>query len=168
MSAPPNPTPRPNVLPEHTLDHTIDERVGHCFGCGPDNPQGLHLNFTIDATHPESPVATAPVQLTEFHQGPPGHIHGGILATLLDEAMSKLNRPLGLLAVTRNLQVDYLHPSPLHQPLTLVGSHIRREGRKIFHQAELRNAEGKVLARAQGLFIVIDERHLPQTIQTRS
>jgi uncharacterized protein (TIGR00369 family) len=140
--------------PDHT--ETIDERAGHCFGCGPANPQGLHLTFTIEATDPHFPTATARVQLTELHQGPPGHIHGGIIATLLDEAMSKLNRPLNVLAVTRHMEVDYLRPSPLHQPLTLVSHHIKREGSKLFHQAELRNLDGKVLARAKGLFIVIN------------
>ena len=145
--------------PDRSTDRTIDERAGHCFGCGPANPQGLHLAFTLDTSDPSTPTATASVQLTSLHQGPPGYIHGGIIATLLDEAMSKLNRPLQLLAVTRHLEIDYLHPAPLDQPLTLISHHVRREGRKLFHQAELRNAEGKVLARGQGLFIVINESH---------
>ncbi len=134
---------------------TIDELTSHCFGCGHANPQGLHLTFTIHAEN-DTITATAPINLTRIHEGPRGFIHGGIIATLLDEAMSKLDRPLGLLAVTRNMNIDYLHPSPLHQPLTLIGRHIRREGRKLFHEAELQNAEGKVLAKAQGLFIALD------------
>jgi uncharacterized protein (TIGR00369 family) len=133
------------------------KRGTNCFGCGPTNPQGLHLRFSID---PVALTVTAPVQLTRLHEGPPGYIHGGIIATLLDEAMSKLNRPLEVLAVTRNMQVDYLKPSPLNQPLTLTGRHLSREGRKLHHQAELTNAEGEVLARATGLFIVIDPKHL--------
>ncbi len=138
-------------------DHspTLDEQGGHCFGCGPANPQGLHLDFAIDA---EAHTATAAVHLTRNHEGPPGHIHGGIIATLMDEAMSKLNKPLGVLAMTRNMEVDYLRPSPLHQPLTLTGRHIRREGRKLFHEAELTLPDGTVLARAKGLFIAILDR----------
>jgi uncharacterized protein (TIGR00369 family) len=136
---------------------TIDERASHCFGCGPANPEGLHLNFTTD---PIALTSTAPVQLARNHEGPPGYIHGGIVATLLDEAMSKLNRPLDVLAMTRHLEIDYLRPAPLHHPLVLVSRHLNREGRKLFHQAELQDAEGTVLARAKGLFIVIDERHL--------
>ena len=104
-------------------EKTIDELSGHCFGCGPHNPQGLHLHFTLD---PLSDAVTAPVTLTELHQGAPGYIHGGLIATLLDEAMSKLNRPLGLLAMTRHIDLDYLRPAPIHQPLTLSGHHLRR------------------------------------------
>lgn len=142
---------------------TLDERANHCFGCGPTNPQGLHLSFEIDTIHPEVPIATAHIQLAQFYEGPPGYIHGGIVATLLDEAMSKLNRPLNLLAMTRHMEVDYLRPAPLHQPLILISRHLRREGRKLFHQAELQHPNGTVLARGKGLFIVIDEKLLTRT-----
>jgi acyl-coenzyme A thioesterase PaaI-like protein len=126
---------------------------GHCFGCGPANPHGLHLQFTFDAaTH----TATAPVHLSRAFEGPPGHIHGGIIATLMDEAMSKLNRLFDVLAMTRHMEVDYLRPAPLHQDLRVVGHHTRREGRKLYHRAELLAADGVVLAQAKGLFIALD------------
>ena len=136
---------------------TLDELGSHCFGCGPANPEGLHLHFTVDAV---ALTATTTLNLTRKHEGPPGYIHGGIVATLMDEVMSKLNRPLKALAMTRNMQVDYLRPSPLGQPLTLSSSHVKREGRKLFHRAELRDANGHLLAEATGLFIVIDARYL--------
>jgi acyl-CoA thioesterase FadM len=69
--------------------------------------------------------------------------------------MSKLNRPLNVTALTRHMEIDYLRPAPLDQPLTLIGTHLSRQGRKLFHQAELKLADGTVLARARGLFIAI-------------
>ena len=146
-------------LPEglHVASQTLDELAGHCFGCGPANPQGLHLDFHVDA---ENLTATVTLTLTRLHEGPPGYIHGGIIATLMDEAMSKLNRPLHALAMTRNMEVDYRRPCPLHQPLTLTSHHVRRDGRKLFHRAELRDAAGTLLAEATGLFIAIDIEHL--------
>jgi acyl-coenzyme A thioesterase PaaI-like protein len=146
---------------------TIDERANHCFGCGPANPQGLHLVFTTDASDREHITATAHIQLDRMHEGPPGHIHGGIVAALLDEAMSKLNRPLNVLAMTRHMEVDYLRPAPLFQPLILTARHLSRAtkpdgspDRKLFHQAELQRPDGTVLARSKGLFIALDERVL--------
>ncbi len=139
------------------LAKSVGGPAGHCFGCGPENPQGLHLVFAIDAA---TLSATATVHLTAMHQGPPGHIHGGIVATLLDEAMSKVNRPLNVLAMTRHMEVDYLRPAPLYQHLQLTARHVRRDGRKLFHEAELTNPAGDVLARAKGLFIEIDARML--------
>jgi len=146
-----------------TSTPTIDERANHCFGCGPLNPQGLHLHFTISADPSETITATAIVELTRLHEGPPGYIHGGIIATLLDEAMSKLNRPLNLLAMTRHIEIDYLRPAPLCTPLTLTSHHVRREGRKLFHAAQLANANGKILAQAKGFFLVIDPALIAQT-----
>ena len=146
---------------------TIDERANHCFGCGPANPQGLHLVFTTDTSNPDAITATAHLQLDRMHEGPPGHIHGGIVAALLDEAMSKLNRPLNVLAMTRHMEVDYLRPAPLYQPLVLVARHLNRAtkpdgspDRKLFHQAELQRPDGTVLARSKGLFIALDEKIL--------
>jgi acyl-coenzyme A thioesterase PaaI-like protein len=155
-----NPPDTTRHTPASMDSPTIDERANHCFGCGPANPQGLHLTFITDTANPESITATANIQLDRMHEGPPGHIHGGIVAALLDEAMSKLNRPLNVLAMTRHMEVDYLRPSPLYQPLILVSRHLRREGRKLFHEAELSNAEGTVLARGKGLFIALDEKIL--------
>jgi acyl-coenzyme A thioesterase PaaI-like protein len=146
---------------------TIDERANHCFGCGPANPQGLHLIFTTDTSNPEAIITTAHFQLDRMHEGPPGHIHGGIIATLFDEAMSKLNRPLNVLAMTRHMEIDYLRPAPLYKPLVLIGRHLSRSaqpdgspGRKLFHEAELKHPDGTIIARAKGLFIVIDEKLL--------
>jgi uncharacterized protein (TIGR00369 family) len=138
------------------LAQTIDERANHCFGCGAENPEGLHLEFVVSAADSQEITATAHVRLTRRHEGPPGHIHGGIIATLLDEAMSKLNRPLNLLAMTRSLSVDYLKPSPLETPLLLVGKHVKRDGRKVLHVADLMLEDGTVLAHGEGFFLAID------------
>lgn len=151
MSEPTNDAARPDHAP------TIDEQAGHCFGCGPANPQGLQLVFTLDHL---AHTATAQVNLTRLHEGAPGYIHGGIIATLMDEAMSKLNRPFGVLAMTRHLEVDYLRPAPVGRDLTLTATHLRREGRKLFHHAELTLPDGTLLAKSDGLFIALD----PETI----
>ena len=135
---------------------TIDERANFCFGCGPDNPQSLHLSFQLDSADPQNITATATVNLTRLHQGPPGYLHGGIIAVLMDEAMSKLNRPLDVLAMTRHMEVDYLRPAPIDTPLRLVARHLRRDGRKLYHSAELIHPDGVVLARAKGFFLVIN------------
>lgn len=146
---------------------TIDEQANHCFGCGPQNPQGLKLAFEVDASNPAAITASATVTLTSMHEGPPGCIHGGIIATLLDEAMSKLNRPLKILAMTRNLSVDYLRPAPLGIPLQLVARHLRREGRKIFHAADLTRQDGTMLAHGEGFFLVIDPALLTRAMVER-
>jgi acyl-coenzyme A thioesterase PaaI-like protein len=146
-------------MPEHskTPGHTptIDERADFCFGCGSENPQGLHLHFEL--SKPDGIItATAAFQLTRLHQGPPGYIHGGIIATMLDEAMSKINRPLNVLAMTRHMEVEYLRPVPIDTPLKLASRHLRRDGRKLFHAAEILSVNGRKLAEAKGFFLIVD------------
>ncbi len=136
-----------------TMDPSVDELSGHCFGCGPKNPEGLHLAFQIDQ---EAHTATASVMLDQRYQGAPGYVHGGIIATLLDEAMSKLNKPLGVMAMTRQMDVSYLRPAPIGAGMRLESRFVRREGRKLFHEAQLLNLKGEVLSQCSGLWIVID------------
>lgn len=166
MPDPEAPTNEDSHAPaSHSVEETrtVDERANHCFGCGPLNPEGLHLKFVVDSADPGSITASAIVELTRVHEGPPGYLHGGIIATLMDEAMSKLNRPLNLLAMTRNLEVDYIRPAPLKTPLRLTSRHLKRDGRKLFHVAELSGLDGTVLARAKGFFLVIDAAMLTRT-----
>jgi len=133
----------------HPLAHGA---LHHCFGCGQQNRTGLRLRFYTDATG----RVVCPVKLAKRFQGPPGHAHGGILATLLDEAMSKANRARKVVAMTRKLEVEYLRPVPLGTALQLTARHVKTEGRKHYCEAELANADGEVLARGRALFIAID------------
>ena len=94
--------------------------LNHCFGCGLENPTGLRLKFFVDADK----NVVCHLRLARRFAGPPGHAHGGIIATLLDEAMSKSNRARGILAMTRHLEIQYLRPVPLGQPLTLTARHL--------------------------------------------
>ena len=127
-----------------------------CFGCGDANESGLQLRFFVNA---EQQVECR-VSLDARFQGPPGYAHGGIIATLLDEAMSKANRRRGVYAMTRQMSVEYLRPVPLATELMLE-SHAETEGgRKHRCTATLREMGGRVLATATGLFIEVRPERL--------
>jgi len=124
-----------------------------CFGCGPANPSGLHLNFVLSQ---DGASYICEFELAAVFAGPPGHAHGGIIATILDEAMGKANKLKSKVALTRRMEVEYLRPVPLGQPLVAQGRNIRVRGRSLYNRAELRNAKGDVLARSRGTFMAID------------
>jgi uncharacterized protein (TIGR00369 family) len=130
------------------LPHKAQNR---CVGCGAANPTGLRLEFL--AAEDGSVVSLATV--SEAFDGHPGYLHGGIIATLLDEAMSKAVRALGLTAMTRQMEIDYRRPVPSGAPLRLEGRIVRGEGRKHWTEAKILNAKGIVLAEAKGLFIEV-------------
>lgn len=124
----------------------------HCFGCGAANKTGLRLKFFTD----ETGRVLSKIKVPKRFEGPPGYMHGGAIATLMDEAMSKANRARGVTAMTRQMEVEYLRPVPLGVPLLLEGRLTSVDGRKHFCEAEVTNAEGRVLAKAKGLFLAID------------
>jgi uncharacterized protein (TIGR00369 family) len=124
----------------------------HCFGCGETNKSGLRLKFFVD----DDQQVVSTVRLARRFEGPPGHAHGGIIATLLDEAMSKANRQHGIVAMTRQMEIDYLRPVPLQTPLTLTARRTAQQGRQHHCEAEIANASGTILARGKALFIAID------------
>lgn len=124
-----------------------------CFGCGKDNPDGMHLEFEFDEAKHQ---AVCELVLSKRYQGPPGHAHGGIIATILDEAMGKVNKLRSVIALTKRMEVQYLKPVPLGKELTIVGFEKSLNGREHLNGAEIRNADGEVLARSEGLFIAID------------
>ena len=125
--------------------------LNHCFGCGLENRSGLRLRFFTD----QARNVVCHTRLAARFAGPPGHAHGGIIATLLDEAMSKSNRARGILAMTRRLDVDYLRPVPLGQPLTLTARHTGTTGRRNHIEAHLADSTGQILATAKAIFVTI-------------
>jgi uncharacterized protein (TIGR00369 family) len=125
-----------------------------CFGCGQANANGLRLEFLLAS---DGAVVSLPV-VPEAFEGHPGYVHGGIIATLLDEAMSKAVRALGRPSMTRKMEVEYLCPVPSGAPLRIEGRVVRNEGRKHWAEAVVVNAEETALARGQGLFIEIQPR----------
>ena len=125
----------------------------YCFGCGPANPFGLQLKFEVAPTG-DSYIADFELA-TEFG-GPPGHAHGGIVATILDEAMSKANKLKSRIALTRRIEVEYLRPVPLGKQLVVEGHIGSVRGRASYNHAEIRNTDGVVLARSRGKFLTVD------------
>ncbi|MGA8489814.1 MAG: PaaI family thioesterase [Terriglobales bacterium] len=129
----------------------------HCFACGHDNPDGMRLKFAYDE---ETDSFVCRFQLGKRYTGPPGHAHGGIIATILDEAMGKVNKLRHVIALTSEITVNYLKPVPLNQPLRVESREVRVHGRRHINKAEILNQKNEVLARGQGLFIAIDPQKM--------
>jgi uncharacterized protein (TIGR00369 family) len=127
------------------------QKKNFCFACGHDNPQGMHLKFTQEGNR-----FVCEFRLGKRYTGPPGHCHGGIIATILDDAMSKLNKLRHVIAVTSKMTVEYIKPVPLNKPLRVESHELSKRGRRLTHIAEISDATGKLLARSRGTFIVID------------
>jgi acyl-coenzyme A thioesterase PaaI-like protein len=124
--------------------------VNRCFVCGKGNPDGLQLDFEYDAkSHSVETIVNLPARF----QGATGFAHGGIIATLLDEAMAKVNGKGGIRAVTIQLNVSYKKMVPLETDLVLKGKRARERGRKIYLRSSLFSIDGVLLAEGRGIFL---------------
>ncbi len=89
------------------------------------------------------------------YEGPPGHVHGGIVSAAFDELLGATQALSGTPGMTGTLTVVYRRPTPLHTEITFVGELEKVEGRKIFTVG--RSYAGDVLlGEATGLFIAVD------------
>ncbi|HTC65180.1 MAG TPA: PaaI family thioesterase [Candidatus Saccharimonadales bacterium] len=124
-----------------------------CFGCGGANARGMKLAFEQDDDRQR---IVGRFRLGEEYQGGSGYLHGGIIALLLDEAMGKAARFHSEHAVTAELRVEYKRPIPTDSEIIVEGFVTRREGRQLYHEGEIRDVDGKLLARGEGRFVIID------------
>lgn len=104
---------------------------------------------------PATLSASCTLKLPSKYQGATGFAHGGLIATLLDEAMAKTNGMGGIRAVTVRLQVNYRKLVPVQKEIRVQGRRTSRRGRKLYLRAEIRDAEQNVLADAKGLFLTM-------------
>jgi acyl-coenzyme A thioesterase PaaI-like protein len=135
----------------------VDPHHPHSHGCGPENPGSLGLRFHIIEDHVHSAL-----RLDQRHEGAPGFVHGGAVATALDDTLGTLLLVLRRPAVTARLEVDYRTPVFLHTDYTVESWVERIDGRKLHLAAVIRDADRTTVAEAQALFLEVDMAHFSQ------
>lgn len=109
------------------IQDSYPDTIAICYGCGRNNPHGLHIETVWDG---EEGVCRFTPQ--DYHTAFPGFVYGGLLASLIDchsvgTAIAAMydaeQRAPGtdpeITAVTANLNVDYLKPTPIGVELVL-------------------------------------------------
>ncbi|MBI5408413.1 MAG: PaaI family thioesterase [Nitrospirae bacterium] len=118
---------------------------GYCFVCGENNPIGLRLDFSFDG----KTIKTEFVSRKE-HQGYFNIVHGGIISTLLDEAMVKLAIEMGMPAVTAQMDIRLRKALNVGEKI-IVEAEILKDTKKIIEAyAKAVTEEGIIAADAHG------------------
>jgi len=126
---------------------------GYCFVCGPNNPIGLKLDFSLDGK----------VMTTEFiprkeHQGYMDIVHGGIISTLLDEIMVKLAIELGMPAVTAQMDIRLRKAARVGNRLTLSAEILEDTSKLLLTHAKAVTDDGEVVAEATGKLVRVNAK----------
>ncbi|MCK5740131.1 PaaI family thioesterase [bacterium] len=126
---------------------------GSCFACGAANETGLHLVFRLDLNQKTAATDTV---LDERFNGWKGIAHGGIISTMLDEAMVYACITEKKMVATANLSIKFRAPVAVGKPLHIEGQVVQSRKRIMKARATLR-FEGEVLAEAEGTFMTLTE-----------
>ncbi len=133
-------------MPTLELPHTRG-----CLVCGRDNPHGLHLHLHVD---PDTGVVTCPFTPLPTHIGFEGVVHGGVLATVLDEAMVWAATWSGKrFCVCGELSVRYKALAAVGQPVLVEARIVSARPRLIQTDAQIRDAAGNTLVTATAKYV---------------
>ena len=140
------------TLPRIDID---TERIDKCFGCGENNPIGLKLSFQRDGK-----VARAEFAPAEFYQGWEGIVHGGIIACLLDEAMSYAAFFEGMTCATATMEIRLKRPALVGEPLIITASITRRTRRLIEAKATICLKDETLVAEGMAKMVIIGQKRV--------
>jgi hypothetical protein len=114
----------------------------------------------------EGDVAYGSATFGSAYEGPPGCVHGGLIAAAFDEVLGFTQSMAGHPGMTGTLTVVYRSPTPLHTELRFAGRVLRTEGRKLFVAATL-HAGDTLCAECDAIFIRVDLARLARLAEHR-
>jgi acyl-coenzyme A thioesterase PaaI-like protein len=132
-------------------DYPAAQPNNGCFVCGRENPRGLQIRFSPDGVGRVSALWNTSTAWEGFR----GVIHGGIVSTVLDEAMSKAVASSGWPALTCELRVRFRHRVASGECLQLRGWVTEKRKKRILAEACLDDQNGNERAHAWAVFLVV-------------
>lgn len=126
----------------------------NCFGCSPDNPIGIHMEFyenrdeIISFWHPQTQ-----------YQGWVDTMHGGILATIIDETAGwVVFRKLQTSGMTTKLELKYRKPVMTTEPQITVRGHIVEQRRNLVTiDVRIENSKGEICVEGRATYFAFDK-----------
>jgi acyl-coenzyme A thioesterase PaaI-like protein len=141
----------------------------NCFGCGPDNPDGLRIRIFRDAANANRLVGTW--RTRETLGGFPQIVHGGLQFTALDcmagWVMFVLRQPGKMMPLTKNATTQFLKPARLGIELALSAEVLRdaKTPREAFMiRGELRDPEGLLLTQIDFDYVLVPQGMFMKTV----
>ncbi len=126
-----------------------EPKYNECFACGENHPFGLKLKFRY-----EDDNAIAEWDCPAVFAGYPGIIHGGIISTILDEAMAKIVIMKIGEAVTGKMTVNYRKPLNVGAHISIIGTISETKGRIIKTSAKIM-AGDNLIAEATAIYVKV-------------
>lgn len=130
------------------LTQVYTKNPNMCFGCSKDNPIGLKLNFTY-----EDGVCRTSAVIGENYQGWNNVVHGGIIATMLDETMAQWLWLNDIPCMTAEMTTRFSLEVPVGEKITVEATCAGHRGRLYEMEGKVVLPDGRVAARARAKFL---------------
>lgn len=132
----------------------------NCFACGMQNPIGLKLQMYADPDTPGGVVCYYTVP--QVYEGYPGIVHGGVISTILDEAVSRafMLADHNRFMYTARLTTKFRKHVPIGQPLRITGVAVKDRGRIAEARGAIYAADGELLAEGEALMVALPPEDL--------
>ncbi len=128
------------------------EAATMCFACGPDNPVGLGISYSLDGDG----RCHAEFTPNEHHVGYQNTVHGGILFAALDDVMANVMYLASRKAHTARCEIRYRHALEVGQTIALTGWAERERGRVVDLRGEARRiADNVLIAECEARFMLV-------------
>jgi acyl-coenzyme A thioesterase PaaI-like protein len=132
---------------------------------GLSNPLASPLSLEMSAENGE-PIVIGRAEFNAAYEGPPGNVHGGMVAAAWDEVLGMAQSLSGQAGFTGTLTIRYRSPTPLYEPLLFKAKVERVEGRKIFTTGMCHAGE-RLCSEADGIFITVDRAKFEELLAER-
>ena len=151
-----------------------DEREAHrlndtsayqgCFACGQRNDAGLKLVFRR-----EGDAVVSEYTPDQRFQGFPGVVHGGVLATLLDETLNRMAMAEGRWMMTGRLDIRFRNAAPLSERLRVTARTLASRSRALTATGEIALADepNTIIATAEATFLPVPATYQRQAMERR-
>ena len=123
---------------------------GYCFVCGPKNPIGLKLNFHFNGKSIKTQFTPK-----KEHQGYLNIVHGGIISTVLDEAMVKLALAMNMPAVTASMEIRLRRALNVGETINVEAEILKNTKKTLETYAKATTEINIVIADAKGKLIKV-------------
>ena len=136
---------------QSTLDSLVISEHNECLMCGPANSSGFRLRFRVISDG--SVIAMFPCG--DALRSYPETLHGGVISSLLDAAMTNALFAIGVTAVTAELTVRFIAPVRLNRG-AVISARIEKDADPLFYMQAAIEQDGKVLVRGTAKFLSKD------------
>ena len=132
------------------IEHLVND--ASCFACGKNNPDGLHLEFVSSEAEAKTRAVFIP---QKKHQGWKDIVHGGIILTLLDEAMAKAAAGLGHAVLTGQIKAKFRAPARVLESLLCEAEVVAVKRSIVYARAKVYTQRHNIIAEAESKMMIV-------------